>query len=230
MKKQSPIMPDLVTPAAAPKPPERLAPDVAELAADLQQLVRRLLVEGATFEEAVQAVNERGEAVGITLSAVQNYYRGDLALQQQRIQHQLQAAESLKKAMRHPRSDQAKLADAIILTGLTHLSNHHSPLTPKEALAARTQHENLNLKQQVLVLRRRKALQDLEISRHRARILSTQYQLARTKLHKLQREVEASVEGRQRLGPESLQKIREIYGLIAEAGGPQEGDHAPAQA
>jgi len=46
--------------AAAQETPRPVYSDLSELPADLQRLVERMLVEGATFEDAVDAVNERG--------------------------------------------------------------------------------------------------------------------------------------------------------------------------
>jgi len=54
--------------------------EVGQLSPDLRKLVQKMLVEGSTFEDIVEAVNERGEN-GITLHAVQNYFQGNLEIQ-----------------------------------------------------------------------------------------------------------------------------------------------------
>jgi DNA-binding transcriptional regulator GbsR (MarR family) len=75
-----------------------------------------MLIEGATFEDVVETINEHG-AKRITLHAVQNYFRPDLSLQKERVKHLIEVAQSLKQAMGDPKSGKQNLVDAVLMTG-----------------------------------------------------------------------------------------------------------------
>src|ERR1051326_7751268 len=85
-------------------PPERARPvtDVAKLPAELRELVERMLVEGATFEDICDAVNDCGAP--LTLQAVQNLYRGSLELQKRRIVFQVERARARTEVRGDPES------------------------------------------------------------------------------------------------------------------------------
>lgn len=202
--------------------------EVGDLPPRLRQLVERLLVEGATFEDTVEAVNERGKE-GVTLQAVRDYFRSHLELQQRRIQRQMETAQALTKALRHPRSGQAKLAQAIMLTGLMGVSRREAAFGVKDAMSTKLQRENLGLRQQLLLLKVRKEIKDQKYAEARLRNELARWELTRGHIEVLKQQLAKTGE-ESKLGPETLQKIREIYGLIAEPVTPQEGPHAPAQA
>ena len=185
---------------------------VAELPADLRQLVEQMLTDGATFEDVVDAVAERG-GDGVTLGAVENFFRGNLTLQQERVRRQVATAQALKKAVGRSGSGQARLAEAALLTGLMRLSRKGSELNLKDAMRERIERENLSLKRQLLRLRVRKAVQDQEFARAHFRADLAKWQLSKARIADLRRTLET--EGKQaKLGPETMQKIQEIYGLV----------------
>ena len=144
--------------------------DVADLDPKLQKLVGQMLVEGATIEDVVEAVNERG-GDGITLSAVQNYFQGNLDIQKRRVQRLVENAEALLATVdKDPKSAEAQLARATFLTGYSRVHRNASLITPRDAERSRIERENLTLKHQILIMRRKKALQDLDYSRARTRL------------------------------------------------------------
>ena len=70
--------------------------NVTDLPADLRQVVEQMLRDGATFEDVVDAVEERGRD-RVSLVAVENYFRSNLVLQHDRARRQLATAAALKK-------------------------------------------------------------------------------------------------------------------------------------
>jgi len=210
------------------KPEERtLHTDVAHLPAELRQRVEQLLVEGSTFEDVVEAVDERG-GDGITLTAVESFFRGNLALQQERVRRQVETVQALKKAMGKSRSSQGRLAEAALLTGLMRLSRKGAEVNFKDVMRARAQGENLILKRQLLRLKARKAVQDHELNRARLRAEHARWQLTKARVIELKRSLE--VEGKpKRINRDVLQKIREIYGLVTLPTAPAVGEETTRQ-
>jgi hypothetical protein len=189
--------------------------DVGQLHADQQGLVRQMLIDGATLEDVVEAVNEGG-GDGITLNALQNFFQGSLEIQQKRVRRLIENAETLLASVdKDPKSAEARLARATFLTGYSRVRRNASLITPKDAERSRMERENLSLKQQILIIQRKKATQDLDYSRARTRlILLTQGKL-QEEILKLQREVKAHRPG-EPMGPEMLQRIQQLYGLACQ--------------
>ena len=188
--------------------------EVSKLPAELRGLVERMLVEGATFEDTVEAVNERGPE-GVTLKAIEDFFRSSLALQQQRIKRQVQTAEALKKALGDPRSGLAQLADAVLLTGLMRLNKRGADFDFHDAMKEYYQRENLRLKQEVVDLKKSKLELEQKMARARMKTELVKWKLAKGRIIELKRAVEANGKN-QKLGPETIQKIQEIYGLVSE--------------
>ena len=189
--------------------------DVGKLDPDRQTLIRQMLVEGATFEDVVEGVNERG-GDGITLNAVQNYFQGSLEIQKKRVRRLIEGAEALLATVdKDPKSAEAQLARATFLTGYSRVRRDASLITPKDAARFRLERDNLSLKHQILIIQRKKATQDLDYSRARTRlILLTQGKL-QEEILKLQREVKAHRPG-EPMGPEMLKRIQQLYGLACQ--------------
>jgi len=212
--------------------------DVNSLPPDMQQLIEQMLTEGATFEDVVQTVNER-HAEGVTLTAVQNFFRSNLALQKQRILHQVDSVETLKAALdKDPDSAEGRLAAAALFHGYLGLHRKSALITPKDAARDRLQRRNLDLQNQLLVMKKEKSSLDLKFSRERIRLLRAQVSKAGKQLYQLECQLREH-RGPQALGPEAFQKIQEIYGIFSQTRPllreephptPEEGDHAPAQA
>ena len=197
--------------------------DVATLPADLRQLVEQMLTDGGTFEDVVDAVAERG-GPSVTLSAVENFFRGNLTLQQERVRRQVETARALKQALGKSGSGQARLAEAALLTGLMRLSRKGSELNLKDAMRERLERENLSLKQRLLRLQVRKAVQDQEFARAHIRAELAKWQLTKIRIAELQRTLDT--EGKQaKLGPETMLKIQEIYGLVISPPAPPDGQN-----
>jgi hypothetical protein len=196
------------------KRPSPLHTDVSTLPAELRALLEQLLIEGATFEDTVEAINERG-GDRVTLKAVESFFRSNLPLQQQRIRRQLKTAQALKKALGNPRSGQAQIADAVLLTGLMRVTRHGSQFSFQDAMDEGYKRENLELKQQLVRLRSQKLSLERRIAFARIRTELAKWKVAQVKFWEFKRSLESDGSER-KLGPETLQKIQEIYGLISQ--------------
>ncbi len=201
--------------AAAKKAEKRkrgICAEVTELEDPFQKLADRLLVEGATFEEVIRAVKERG-GPRLTDTAVRDYFRRNLTLQMQRVRHQVQAAKSLRAALGNPESAEGELAEAAFFTGYMCLGRGASEATLKDAEHARLLRENLRLHQHVLRLKEQREAKELEFLRARTSVEVAKQRLLRKRVTDLHRSVTQNGKA-QELAPEAIEKIREIYGLV----------------
>jgi hypothetical protein len=189
--------------------------DVLKLEKNEKDLVYKLLKEGSTFEDVVEAVNARGGQC-ITLNALKTYFQGNRMLQTQRARRQIEDAEALLASVdKDPKSAEARLARATFLTGYSRVHRNASVVTPREAARYRMECENLNLKHQILMMQRKKAKQDLEYSRARTRLIEITQGKMQGDLLRLERELRAHQIG-DPLGPDILQRIQQLYGLACQ--------------
>ena len=185
--------------------------DVARLPAGLRELVERMLVEGATFEDVYDSVNERG--VHVTLQAIQSRYRSDLELQKRRIEFQVERARVLTEALGDPDSSDAQLAYAAMLTGLQSLTRKEGGLTLKDAVKGTMERRNIMLKRDLLRMQLAREVEDRKFRKTRLNAEILKLQLTKTKLAQLQRELK-KLENSSTLGSVAMEKIQEIYGLL----------------
>lgn len=191
----------------------RCGPKFEQLDEELQKLVRQMLIEGATFEDAAEAVKAAGVAK-FPQRAIETYFRSNLALQEARIAHQVKAAKALKAALQKPGSSQAKLAEAVLITGLMGMSRKDSSVRLHHALRIREQEANLKLKKKALVLRTEKLEMDKRVLAARLTAEESKQELVRARLAHLQQALEKSGEDHA-LGPEVMRQIQEIYGIVS---------------
>jgi len=188
---------------------------VMDLDPEQRNLVTKLLKEGSTFEDVVEAVNARGGKC-ITLNAVKTYFQGNRVLQTQRARRQVEDAETLLASVDNdPKSAEARLARATFLTGYSRVNRNASVVTPREAARYRMECENLNLKHQILTMQKKKAKQDLEYSRARTRLIEITQGKMQGDLLRLERELTAHQIG-DPLAPDILQRIQQLYGLACQ--------------
>ena len=177
----------------------------------------RMIENGATFEDTTEWINERhrpdpspdaiGEGEGVTLLAVRSYFQSNPDLQGRRIRRMQEVAQKLKKSLTGaPHSAEAELADAVFLTGLMGLERAGTRFTVKDAARHFLTRGSLDLKGRNL-----EAALRLAEERMKTEIVK------REQLQQRVREVAQAIEkeGQAReLGPETLRKIQEIYGLV----------------
>jgi len=181
---------------------------------DVQGLIDKLLIEGSTFEDVVEAVDEHGKS-SVTLNTVQAYFRGNRELQAKRVNYLVQTAELLLQDLGDPESAEARLAKATFLTGYLNLHRDAKPITPKDAEHARMERANLNLKHKLLVVQRDKARDALNYSQERIRMLVLMQQKLKEEIGTLQQDAKRQQAG-EPLGPAMLQRIQQIYGLTCQ--------------
>lgn len=171
--------------------------DVAKLPKALRREIERLLIDGATFEDVVEALEDRrGDRV--TLSTVQDLFRSNLELQQKRVRKQLELARGLNKAVGDPHSARGQLVQALLLTGMMRLSRRDGHFQVKDAVKGHQEEENQKLREQNLRLSQRN--------------LAMKLKLMDARLERERAEVKHAVE--EVRDPDELRrKIDEIYGL-----------------
>ncbi len=180
----------------------------------LHELVDRLLTEGSTFEDVVEAAN-RLVPPGVTLNAVKTYFQGNRKLQAERVHYMIETSESLLAGLGDPESAEARLAKAAFLTGYLNLYQDASPITLKDAEHARMEQANLNLKHRLVVAQRDKARQALQYSKERTRLLVLAQDKITEQIAILQQDAKRQQAG-EPLGPAMLQRIQQIYGLTCQ--------------
>ncbi len=189
--------------------------DVTRLDPTEQELVKKMLVDGSTFEDAVETINAR-DGKSITLIAVQNFFQGNLELQKARVQHMVKSADALLATIdKNPESAEAQLARATFMTGMMRLHRDDSSITPLDAERSRMQRTNLNLKYKLLNMQKLKVLQELRYSRARTSLILVMQEKIRQEILDLQNETSAHRAG-EPMGPEVLQRIQQLYGLACQ--------------
>jgi hypothetical protein len=186
--------------------------ETLEIPAAKQPMIEKMLVDGSTFEDIVDAANSTS-GPAVTLQGVREFFYASLPLQQKRVQRQLETARALKKAMGKGGSA-GELADAVVLTGLLRLNRKGSALSLKEAFDQKDKNDNMRLKQDVAYARSRKYLADCRYLRERTKGERAKREFLENKVFELQRALD-SQKNKKVLGPEAYQKIQEIYGLVS---------------
>jgi len=175
----------------------------------------RMLVNGATFEDTTEWINQRhgpehdGEAEGVTLLAVRSYFQCNSDLQTRRIRRMQEVAQKLKEALTgDPHSAQGELADAVFLTGLMGLERAGSRFTVKDAARHFLARGSLGLKKRNLEAA-------LRLAEERIKTEIVKRERVEQRAREVAQAIEKEGQGRD-LGPETLRKIQEIYGLIGQ--------------
>lgn len=182
--------------------------EVQALGDDLEKIVRSMLENGNSFEETAKYINQRHQPAtgprGITLEAVKRYFRDSKQLQARRVKRMQELAREIKQELvGKPDAAEADVIDAIIFTGLMGLDRDSMPAGASEAAKHYVACQALRLKQR---------MQSEKIRTERL-----QRRVMRQKLEDLTRALKQESGGRA-LGPETLERIREIYGLFAKPG------------
>jgi len=175
----------------------------------------RMIENGATFEDTTEWINERhrperendGEAQGVTLLAVRSYFQSNPDLQTRRIRRMQGNAQKLKQALTgDPHSAEAELADAVFLTGLMGLERAGTRFTVKDAARHFLARGSLGL-------RKRNLEAALRLAEERMKTEVVKREQLQQRVREVAQAIEKEGQGRE-LGPETLRKIQEIYGLI----------------
>lgn len=210
------------------KKPEALY-HYSQLPEKLKKLVHDLLVEGAPFEDVVGTVADTGEAT-ITQRAIEHYFRSTPEVQADRITYQTRVADKLVKALRDPKSTEAKLARSVLVMGLSGLNRGGETNRVKHAMQMIKEQRDERFKE--ADSQRKEAKLEFEEQEFQIRVksLQTKLQLATFQLDRLRDSIEKKGKGKA-LGPEILQQINEIYGIVTTPGSDEmSGDTCDVQA
>jgi len=191
--------------------------EVNDLPSPAQELLRQMLVEGATYDDVVEAVKERHNQK-ITLTAVEHYFRSDLGLQKDRVRHQVKIARELKDSLADAQSDHAELAEAVLFAGLMGLRRGTAAADFQTALRVKNRHEDLKMKWGAFQLKTEQADLGKKVARVRLKSEKTKQKLLTRELQKVERAIQEGMKGH-KLGSETIKRIHEIYGLVAETPG-----------
>jgi hypothetical protein len=186
-------------------------PGARELTPDQEKTVRKMLIDGATFEDVVLTLEAQGRAVA--QHVVENYFRSDPQLYVLRVQHMLDVARKVRVETKGGDPEDLELADAVIMTGLMRLNRSTALLDVNDALRRRFERENVLLRQQILRLKARNEIKTGRFYDARTRLLSAQYQKAREQMKETIEKLKDAKHG-EISGPELSAKIQEIYGLV----------------
>jgi hypothetical protein len=196
--------------ASAPHKPAatwKLPPEREALAAEL-------LIDGATFEDTVEAINGTA-GPPVSQRAVMHFFRTHLEVQQQRLTRMVKKNNKLRASLSaHPDSAEAELAGAVLFTGLMGLSRGGAELAVKDAMSIRMQ-QNLRLRQRVLLMKGRDAVLKHALTRAQAQHEFEKLKFTRERVRQLRRRLKSLKQG-QRLTTDTFQKIREVYGILGE--------------
>ena len=228
---------------AAPEKPQKIGPitdqsgkrtskhggagrltDFTQLPDLIKREAERLLTNGFTFEEVTEWINQRhapekpDEPKGITLSAVQDYFRDNLDIQRRRVLRMQEVSKELKKHLAHeddPRTALADLADAVFLTGIMGLHNAGAEFHVRDAQRHFLDRERLH---------QQGRMTDAKLTTEELR-----QDHLRKKLRDLEGAIRQETGGRQ-LRRGTLRRIREIYGLLESAPEAPPPDAQPVEA
>lgn len=201
--------------------------------AEWQGAVEELLIAGCTVEEVVETVNAQG-GPEIPTGAVESHFRRSPALQRRRAQHLVEAAEQLRAALGNPQADHAlvQLANAALMSGYLGLTRKNASLTIKDAECIRLARQNLKLRKRILRIKELNEERAHQLNWRRLRYEDVKYDTAVEKLKQLRQQLRTLMaEGKLESG--TLEKIREIYGIIKQPFIPPEIENpaaAPSEA
>lgn len=205
-----PLQPPAVPAKAGGEKPEPIK-NINDLSGGPKDFIDDLLVEGATFEDVVESVAEKYD-LRVTLQAVTNYFRGNLELQKRRVLRQVEKANELKKAFADPDSAEAELADAMFMTGYMGVTRKGAEIKLKDIESIRLGKENLRLRNRVLRHRQKENRQQRRYRRLREDLARKKLEFYTLKAAELKRAM-AAEHKQNKLGPETLRAIQEIYGI-----------------
>jgi hypothetical protein len=199
-------------PEAAAAPVARV--ELTGIAPDRLKKIDDLLTDGATFRDVVQTVNAEG-GDPISELAVENHFRSNLALQKRRVQRSVQKMEELKRALGNPDTAEAKLAESVLFTGLMGMTRSPMYADLEDVQVLRLKREKLELERTIQHQRARESTFRSSLMRAQAKFIHNKAEKVQCEMRQIMHVLRDLKEG-DRLDADTLEKIREIYGLIRE--------------
>jgi hypothetical protein len=184
---------------------------IQDVPKDALKFMDGLLEDGATFEDVVESL-EGEVGIRMPLHVVSGYFRANLGLQKRRVLRQVEKARELKKSLGKPESAEAKLADAVFMTGYMGVTRKGAEIKLKDIESIRLSKENLRLRNRVARQKEKERHQQSRYRRLRAEVEKKKLEFYQMKSAALKRAL-AAEEGQNKLGPETMRAIQEIYGI-----------------
>ena len=198
--------------------------DLDDATPEVLAKVRQLLVNGNTFEDTVAILAGSGKAI-VTLPAVKNHYRSHLDIQEERINRQLGAADTLKKALKDPSCAQGRLAEAVLLTGLMGVNDKTEAAGVPNAMRVQSEQDSFRLKSDMARVQTRKLQADVQLLRIKLKYEQERVQRMEQRSEEVKQALQDGVGPGMK--PEAIQRIQEIYGLLTDSS-PQAKKHGAA--
>jgi hypothetical protein len=189
--------------------------------------IDELLIEGATFADVVRTVNsEPGETIGEL--AVENYFRTNLELQKRRVCRMVEKMEALKASLGNRDAAEGKLAEAVLFTGLMGLTRNPMYADLEDVQTLRLKRDKLELERSLLVMKDKEARERVRQMKAQTSYTIAKCEQARFELRKMEGLLRTLKRG-DRLDAQTLNQIREIYGIIKQPYIVQNPEETPAQ-
>ena len=214
--------------------PIRIVHDVRLLPPPIQQAIRNFIIAGASVENAMQNANERmdwfdspdGAAPAlkdrprfhVTFEAVQHYLSSDLQLQRERAHYLVENAETIIKSFSKDgdlEEGEKRYALAVVMSGLQNVNVKDGSVTVKDVLRNRQLSYNLHLKTLILRAELSEISQRTHLMKAQSRLIVERAAFVHQQTVKLQ-DLVRKLEKKKSITPETLQKIQEVYGILAE--------------
>lgn len=195
-----------------------------------RELVEELLVAGLTVEDIAEAVAAQGGPT-LTDGAILAHFRTHPHLQRARIEQTAAGAAKLREALGNPEADEGLvlLANSALMVGYMGLTKKRSnSITIKDAECIRLTRENQKIRRRLLRLHEAAAKRDNTLRYKKLRYEDVKYHTAVEKLKLLRKQFRLLME-EGKLDVTTLDKIREIYGIIRQPFLPDTTQEAPAQ-
>jgi hypothetical protein len=192
--------------------------NVKDLLPSEVELINQMLIEGSTFEDVADAITESGR-VKLGARIVERHFRSNPELQEKRVVRQVEIARRLKAALADPQSEQAELAESVLIMGLMGLNRRTAAQSMQQAMRYKHQQENIRLREDAFNLKVEKLEMDKKLLEARLKMETLKQEMLARKFQSLKEAAErASADDA--LSPEILKQIHEIYGLVS----PEEGE------
>jgi hypothetical protein len=185
------------------------------IAEEWRPMVEELLISGLAVEDIAEAVAAHG-GPPLTAGAILAHFRTHPHLQKARIENTTAGAAKLRDALGNPEADEGlvQLANSALMIGYMGLTkNRSNSITIKDAECIRLMRENLKLKQQNLKLKEVGEKRENALRWRKARYEDIKFDTAVEKLKLLRKQFRLLME-EGKLDAGTLDKIREIYGII----------------
>jgi hypothetical protein len=176
--------------------------------------IDNLLAEGATFADVVRTLNsEPGETIGEL--AVENYFRTNLELQKRRVCRMVAKMEALKASMGNPETAEGKLAEAVLFTGLMGLTRNPMYADLEDVQTLRLKRDKLELERSLLFMKDKEVREKVRQMKAQTSYTIAKCEKARFELRKMEDLLRTLKRG-DKLDAQTLNQIREIYGIIKQ--------------